>query len=162
MPLEEIVVDAATTAVKTVTVRCQFCETWNRIDASRAADRPKCGQCAKPMLLDRPLTLTDETFARTIADSEIPVLVDFYADWCGPCKMMAPFVDELAAKHLGRALVAKLNTDLSQKTAVAHQIQGIPTVIVFDGGKVVARQSGAVKTPQLEELLRRAPGFVAG
>jgi thioredoxin 2 len=155
-------VEATETATKKLTIRCQFCQTWNRIDASRAADRPKCGNCAKPMLLDRPLSLTDETFSRTVSESEIPVLVDFYADWCGPCKVMAPFVDELAAKHLGRVLVAKLNTDQSQRTAAAHQIQGIPTVIVFDAGQIVARQSGAVKTPQLEELLRTAPGFAAG
>ena len=146
-----------TTATKKLTIRCQFCEAWNRIDASRAGDRPKCGKCGKPMLLDRPLTLTDETFSRTIAESEIPVLIDFYADWCAPCKMMAPYVDELAAKYMGRALVAKLDTDHSPQTARAHQIQGIPTVMVFDGGQLVARQSGAVKLPQLEALLAKAP-----
>ena len=149
-------IDASATATRKLTIRCQFCDTWNRIDASRAADRPKCGNCGKPMLLDRPVTLTDDTFSRTIAEAEIPVLVDFYADWCGPCKMMAPYIDELGAKYLGRALVAKLNTDLSPKTAQAHQIQGIPTVIVFDHGRIAARQSGAVKLPQLEDLLRKA------
>src|SRR5678816_2091742 len=79
-----------------ITVRCQFCETWNRVVAERAVDRPKCGKCGKPMLVDRPIALNDETFARTIAESEVPVMVDFYADWCGPCKIMAPFIDELA------------------------------------------------------------------
>src|SRR5256885_16082184 len=91
---------------KHLTLRCQFCDTWNRIDAARAPDRPKCGKCGKPMLLDRPFPLNDDTFVRTIQDSEIPVLVDFYADWCGPGKMMAPAVDAGAATHLWRASVA--------------------------------------------------------
>ena len=125
---------AETTATR-VTLRCQFCHTWNRVDATRVADRPKCGKCARPMLLDRPVPLTEETFDRTIRESEVPVLVDFYADWCAPCKMMAPAVDDVAAAYQGRALVGKLNTDLAQHTATAHGIRGIPTVIVYRGGK---------------------------
>ncbi len=136
-----------------VTVRCQFCETWNKVIAAKAASRPKCGKCGRPLLLDRPYTLTDETFDRTIAESDLPVLVDFYADWCGPCKQMAPHVDQLAAKYQGRALVAKLNTDNSPRTAHAHQIQGIPTVMVFTAGKIGMRQSGAVQLTALEGYL---------
>ena len=139
-----------------VTLRCQFCGTWNRVNAARAADRPKCGQCAKPLLLDRPIALDDESFQRTIEGSEIPVLVDFYADWCGPCKMMAPYVDQIAAKYQGRALVAKLDTDRSQRTAAGFQIRGIPTVIVFMGGREAARQTGAVPAAALEQLLAKA------
>jgi thioredoxin 2 len=144
------------TTPKHLTIRCQFCDTWNRIDAARAADRPKCGKCGKPMLLDRPLKLDDETFARTIAEAQVPVLVDFYADWCGPCKMMAPFVDELAREKQGLALIAKLDTDRAQRTAQQFDIRGIPTTIVFKGGKEVARQSGAMPKAGLEALLARA------
>jgi thioredoxin 2 len=146
--------DAGTT--KHVTIRCQFCETWNRVDTARASDRPKCGKCGKPMLLDRPMPLNDETFARTIAESEVPVLVDFYADWCGPCKIMAPFVDELARERQGSALIAKLDTDRAQLTASSFNIRGIPTTIVFKNGQEVARQSGAVPKQILENLLARA------
>ena len=93
---------------------------------------------------------------RTIRESEIPVLVDFYADWCGPCKMMAPAVDELASRYRGQALVAKLDTDHAQRTAGGFQIRGIPTIIVFRNGAEVARQTGAVSLPALEALLKRA------
>ena len=142
--------------VKHITLRCQFCEAWNRVDVGRAADRPKCGKCSKPMLLDRPYPLTEETFQRTIADAEVPVLVDFYADWCGPCKMMAPFVDDVARKHMGRALVMKLDTDRAPKLSGSLNIRGIPTTIVFKGGKEVERQTGAVSQAVLEQLLLSA------
>ncbi len=145
-----------TNAIKHLTLRCQFCQTWNRVDAARVASRPKCGKCGRPMLLDRPFPLDEDTFARTIQEAEVPVLVDFYADWCGPCKVMAPFVDEVASKYQGRALVAKLNTDLAQRTSQSFGIRGIPTVIVFRDGKEVARNTGTVRAAQLEQLLQSA------
>lgn len=138
---------------KRATIRCPFCQSWNRVDLSRAADRPKCGNCSRPLLLDRPLALDDETFARTVEQSEVPVLVDFYADWCGPCKVMAPWVDQLAAARQGTLLVAKLDTDRSQSTARQFDIRGIPTVIVFRDGKEVRRQSGAIPLAALEALV---------
>jgi len=145
-----------TTETRKLTLRCQFCMTWNRIDASRASDRPKCGSCGKPMLLDRPVKLDEETFARTIAEAGVPVLVDFYADWCGPCKMMAPFVDEIAAQYQGQALVAKLNTDQAPGATQPFNIRGIPTTIVFKDGKEVARKVGAAPRAGLEDLLKGA------
>jgi thioredoxin 2 len=143
-------------ATRRLTLQCQFCQTWNRVDASRAADRPKCGKCSKPMLLDRPWPLSEETFDRTIKESEVPVVVDFYADWCGPCKVMAPFVDEIAREYQGRVLVAKLNTDRAQRVSTGFGILGIPTVIVFKGGAEAARETGAVPKRRLEELLKGA------
>jgi thioredoxin 2 len=151
---ETTVTERATAAH--ATIKCQFCGTWNKIDASRAADRPKCGKCGKPMLLDRPIALDDESFSRTIAGSEVPVLVDFYADWCGPCKIMAPEVDKLAANYSGRAIIAKLNTDLAQRTSQSFQIRGIPTSIVFVKGKEVFRQTGAVPYAGLATMLSKA------
>lgn len=153
---ENTVATTQTDTTRHLTVRCQFCDTWNRIDAARAVDRPKCGKCGKPMLLDRPMHLNDDTFARTIAESDVPVLVDFYADWCGPCKMMAPFIDELAHEKQGTALIAKLDTDRAQTTASGFNIRGIPTTIVFKGGKEVARETGAVPKKALEALLAKA------
>lgn len=136
-----------------LTLLCQFCDTWNRIDSARAGDRPKCGNCARPILLDRPWILTQDSFARTIAETDIPVLVDFYADWCGPCKMMAPSVDQLAAAKTGTALIAKLNTDLAQATSQRFNVRGIPTTIVFRNGLEAKRVTGAVPYAELERLL---------
>ena len=136
-----------------LTLRCQFCDTWNRIDATRAGDRPKCGNCGRPILLDRPWILNQDSFDRTIAETDVPVLVDFYADWCGPCKMMAPDVDKLAAAKTGKALIAKLNTDLAQATSQRFNVRGIPTTIVFRAGKEAGRVTGAVPYVELEKLL---------
>ena len=146
---------SGTETTASATLRCQFCFAWNRIDVSRAADRPKCGKCGKPMLLDRPVMLDDETFARTIAEAGVPVIVDFYADWCGPCKMMAPAVDQLAANYSGRAIVAKVNTDLAQVATRPFGIRGIPTTIVFHEGSEAARQSGAMPYHMLAGMLDR-------
>lgn len=149
--------EAETKAVsQRLTVRCQFCNSWNRIEASKVTAGPKCGKCGKPILLERPIALDDETFTRTINESDVPVAVDFYADWCGPCRMMAPAVDALAAHLQGKALVAKLNTDQSTRTASGFNIRGIPTTIVFKGGKEVARQSGALPLEGLKQLMAKA------
>ena len=139
-----------------LTLRCQFCDTWNRVEAARVSARPKCGNCARPMLLDRPWPLHEDSFGRTLKESDVPILVDFYADWCGPCKRMAPAVDELAGKYQGKALVAKLNTDLAQQTAASFDIRGIPTVVVFKHGAEVARVTGAMPFAALEKLLQSA------
>ena len=147
---------ATETTHRRLTIRCDACKSWNRIRGDRAKDGPKCGSCGTPIDLSHPLVLTDETFARTIAESEVPVLVDFYADWCGPCKMMAPYVEQLARERAGQAIIAKLDTDRDQRTAGGFAIRGIPTSILFQGGKEVARQVGAVPKSGLEALLAKA------
>ena len=142
-----------TTNAPRVTLRCANCGQWNRIRADKAADGPKCGACGTPIVLDHPVLLDDESFDRVIAEAEIPVLVDFYADWCGPCQMMAPSVETLARETVGRALVAKLDTDRAQRSASRFQIRGIPTSIVFMRGKEVKRQTGAVSLATLRAML---------
>jgi thioredoxin 2 len=136
-----------------VTLPCPTCGRWNRIAAARMSDGPKCGVCGAAMRLDHPVHLTDDTFDRVVRDSTLPVLVDFYADWCGPCRMMAPAVDELAATSVGKALVAKLDTDAAKRAAGQFQIRGIPTVIVFRNGREARRESGAMPLAALRQML---------
>src|SRR6478752_4930325 len=109
---------AAGAATRHLTIPCPKCGRLNRIDATRAANGPKCGARGTPMALDHPVYLNETTFDRVIGGTDVPVLVDFYADWCGPCKMMAPFVDEIARERQGQVLVAKLDTDRSQTTSM--------------------------------------------
>jgi thioredoxin 2 len=146
---------AADSATQQITIRCGACATWNRIDARRAAHGPKCGSCRAPLALDRPLLLNDETFDRVISGTDLPVLVDFYANWCGPCKMMAPAVDALAREMVGRALVAKVDTEAS-RVGTRFQVRGIPTSIVFRGGKEATRQVGAVPLEVLRRMITDA------
>ncbi|MDB4913748.1 MAG: thioredoxin [Gemmatimonadetes bacterium] len=151
MPLADVRTDARTDA--RVTLRCASCGTWNRVRADRAADGPKCGSCGTAFGLDHPVYLDDDSFDRVILGTDIPVFVDFYADWCGPCKMMAPSVAALARETVGRVLVAKLDTDAAQRTAGRFQIRGIPTCIVFRGGREVTRQSGVVPLGMLRGMV---------
>lgn len=133
---------AAPVEGKSVTLRCTFCRTMNQVDLTRALQRPKCGECARPMLLDRPVKVSEEDFDRTVLGAGAPVLVDFYADWCAPCKMVAPLVDELAGSHVGNLLVAKVDTDHAQGVAQRFGIRGIPTLILFRDGVETARSVG--------------------
>jgi thioredoxin len=94
------------------------------------------------MLLDRPVKVTDEDFERTVLDAEVPVLVDFYADWCGPCKMVAPVVDEIAHARTGEMLVAKVDTDRAPQVSARYGIRSIPTLILFEDGQEVQRSVG--------------------
>ncbi len=138
---------------RTATLRCPFCLKLNRVDVGRAEDRPKCGECGKPFLLDRPVKIAGEDLERIVADSEVPVLVDFYADWCGPCKVMAPVLDEFAADHSGQILVGKLDTDAAPAVSAKYGIRGIPTLILFDDGQEKDRQTGAVARSGLDQLV---------
>jgi len=147
----------ATSVQRKVTVACPFCGRLNRVDMARAADRPKCGECSRPILLDRPLSLSDADFDRVIADAQVPVLVDFYADWCGPCKMMAPHF-ETAARQLPDVRFVKVDSDASPRASAQYAIRSIPTLIIFNKGAEVARQSGALPAGELARWVGRHVG----
>ncbi len=135
------------------TVSCPFCSTLNRVDLARLEDRPRCGSCGKPILLDRPLAVSDATFERVVADTEVPVLVDCHADWCGPCKIVAPMLDEFAHDHAGTVLVTKLDTDRNPRTAMHLEIRAIPTLVLFWRGREAGRQAGVLSRQQLESFV---------
>ena len=139
-----------------VTVPCSSCGKLNRVNAGRLTHRPKCGSCGQPLQLDRPLALTDATFEKVVSGSDLPVVVDFYADWCQPCKIMAPLFDEIARERVGLAVIAKLDTDRQQQTAARFAIRGIPTTIAFVRGREVGREVGAVPKPRLSQLVDSA------
>ena len=135
-----------------ITLACQFCGTLNSVDASRHALKPKCGDCGKPFLLDRPVKVTQEHFDATVLKSDLPVLVDFYADWCGPCRMMAPILDEIARDNAGRLLVAKVDTDRAQQVSMRYGIRSIPYFARFEKGQLVKHVVGAVGREGLKDL----------
>jgi thioredoxin 2 len=122
----------------------------------RAGDRPACGECARPFLLDRPIKIAGEDLDRVVQSADVPVLVDFYADWCGPCKVMAPVLDELAADRIGEVLVAKLDTDAYPEVSTRLGIRGIPTLILYRSGAEASRQTGAVPRSALDTMLAEA------
>ena len=143
-----------TRAPATATVACPFCATLNRVDMDRVANRPKCGSCGRPILLDRPVAVSDTSFDQVITETTVPVLVDFYADWCGPCKIMAPLLDDAAQRRAGQLLVLKLDTDRNPATGQRFGIRGIPTLILFRGGKEASRRVGAIPPAELESFLK--------
>lgn len=104
-------------------------------------------------MITEPIHVTDQAFEKTVLESSLPVIVDFWAPWCGPCKMVAPVLDKIAKEYAGKLLVAKVNTDEHSEWAMKYGVQGIPTMLLISGGKIVNRQVGALPEPMLREIV---------
>ncbi len=128
---------------------CPHCATTNRLDANRLNNQPKCGKCKQALFSGQPVELNSQNFSRFISQNDIPVVVDFWAPWCGPCKMMAPAFAQAAGQLEPNIRLAKLNTEQEQAIAGNFGIRSIPTLVIFKNGQEVARQAGAMSLPDI-------------
>ncbi len=141
-------------------IRCAACGTRNKIPADKAGVAGKCGKCGAllktdDLLTDKPVVITDADFDSRVLKSPLPVLVDCWAPWCGPCKMIGPVMEQLAGQWRGRVRICKLNVDENQKTAAMFQIRNIPTMLIFDGGRRKDTLVGALPKQQIVQAMKR-------
>ena len=136
-------------------VVCPHCAAVNRIPSAKLGDAPYCGQCKQALFVGEPLEFTAANFDRHLSRNDLPVVVDFWAPWCGPCKMFAPVFAQMAGTYASRVRFAKVNTEVEQGIAATYQIRSIPTLALFKQGKEVDRVSGALPPAQLQAWLAR-------
>ena len=141
--------------MSTTNISCPSCSATNRIPSERLSDNPKCGKCKKPLFLGKPIELNAANVATTLNHNEVPVLVDCWAPWCGPCRNFAPIFEQAAQELEPKLRLAKLNTEDEQTLAGRWQIRSIPTLILFKQGKEIARVSGAMSLSQLKQWLQQ-------
>ena len=133
---------------------CPHCHAVNRVPAARTGDGAQCGKCHQPLFTAHPVELDDASFQRHVERSDIPVVVDFWAPWCGPCRMMAPVFEQAAARMEPRVRFVKVNTDAAQGLAARFGIRSIPTLAIFKGGREVSRQAGALDFGRLTHWIQ--------
>lgn len=128
---------------------CPQCAAINRLPIARLQSAPRCGTCQTPLFSGQPLNLGEQNFQRHVERNDIPLLVDFWAEWCGPCKMMGPAFQQAAVALEPRVRLAKVNTETAPNVAGRFQIRSIPTLILFRGGRELGRQAGAMGTADI-------------
>jgi len=139
---------------ETLHIVCPHCHTTNRVRTVDLAKAPDCGQCHRALFTGHPAALDEAAFERHVARSDIPLLVDFWAPWCGPCRQMAPAFEQAAAQLEPQLRLAKVNTDEAQSLGARHRIRSIPTLALFVGGREVARQPGAMGAADIVRWVR--------
>jgi len=138
-------------------VRCSSCGAQNRVAISAPVDKmPVCGRCGKPLSVgsDKPITVTDANFDSVMASTKLPVLLDLWAAWCGPCRMIAPIIEQLAAELAGRVLVGKLDVDANPQTSARFGVQSIPTLLILKDGHEADRIVGAAPKNSILQRLQ--------
>lgn len=135
-------------------VVCPHCKSINAIPFKESYTKANCGRCKNSLLDAKPVDLTSDDFDETVANSDLPVVIDFWAPWCGPCQMMAPAFSKSASSFALKALFAKVNTQNEQTLATRFGIRGIPTIIIFKDSKEVFRTSGALDESKISSLVR--------
>lgn len=133
---------------------CPHCKSTNRLQPERLTSNPICGRCKRQIFSSKPVEFTRYDFDRNISTNEIPLVVDFWAAWCGPCKIMGPILEQAAAYLEPHVRVAKVNTESEQGLAAQYNIRSIPTIIIFKGGREAARRSGAMDLSNLIQWVR--------
>ena len=140
-------------------VTCERCGRRNRVPAA-AAGKPKCGNCGAP--LPWISEADDATYQQVVEASSLPVLLDLWAPWCGPCRMVSPALERLARRHAGALKLVKVNVDEAQQVAQRFDVKGIPTLVVLDRGRALARQTGAAPEPALAQWVEQALSAMSG
>lgn len=133
---------------------CPHCNVTNRIPENRLDDGPKCGECKQALFAGQPINLTSASFSDHITNSDIPIVVDFWAPWCGPCKMMAPAFAEAAEQLEPDFRLAKVDTEAEQALGTQYGIRSIPTIAIFKNGKEIARQAGAMSAANIVQWVK--------